>query len=375
MTKYAIIGCRTSRERGARGRGVSIFRIRNNGDWQFIATQVGVQENPSWIYADDKTLQVFVVYGDGDLMSRYLFDKKYEILLLQGSMTTGSRHSNPEQEDYRRNNPVHIAMSPNRDFLMVANHESGNIAVYSEAKTLGSTPPDSFVHFPGRKDSSLSVSRPHQIIFDRTGQYIFVPVQGRKRGNGINSIDLFSIWNGELKRESNCQLPDGSWPRHVCANPYNDVVYLLNELSCHIDVFCFDRELKQLHLIDSVRSLPEVHEAKFDAAEIVISLDGRYIYTTNRIHNSISIFSVDVSGKEVVFLKSISCGGKTPRFACLSPFGMYFYCANEDSDTIVEFEVDPISGSLQSTGQVIDCASPTCIAFLETSSYDEKFSE
>ena len=99
------------------------------------------------------------------------------------------------------------------------------------------------------------------------------------------------------------------------------------------------------------------------AAEIAILPSGRFLYVSNRGHESIAIYAVDAASGKIEPVGWESVQGRKPRFFCLSPDGSRLYAANEDSHTIVEFRVDGETGKLTATGQVIETGSPTCIAF------------
>jgi 6-phosphogluconolactonase (cycloisomerase 2 family) len=98
------------------------------------------------------------------------------------------------------------------------------------------------------------------------------------------------------------------------------------------------------------------------AAEIAILPSGKFLYASNRGHQSIAIYAVKSNGT----LKPVGwepVQGKKPRFFCLSPDASRLYAANEDSHTIVEFRINPKTGKLKATGQIIQTGSPTCIVF------------
>ena len=112
-----------------------------------------------------------------------------------------------------------------------------------------------------------------------------------------------------------------------------------------------------------ITTLPTTFTGDSTTSEIVITASGRYIYTSNRGHDSITIFAVDDSNGTLAHVGWEPTQGKTPRFFAIEPSGALLYCANMDSDTIVTFRVDAGSGKLTPNGQVIKTGSPSCILF------------
>lgn len=364
MTRFAYVGCRTSAWRGARGKGILVFRITDAGEWQQIQCVPSIQDNPSWLTLDAKRDRLYVLHGDGDRVAVFHRDPKTGLLSLQSEQTTGPRHGNADLDPARRNNPVAAALTPDGQTLLIANHEGGNIA----ALPVTDAGLDGPVHFSavegqGNDGGIVTLSRPHEIVFAPHSDQFAVPIQGRKAGNGIDMIRLYRWLPSQAFQTSEVRLPAGSWPRHVDFHPNGIWLYGISELSSTVTVFDVDREFGALSLKQTLSALPEGYCERSDASEVEVHPSGRFVYAANRGHDSIVLFHVDPYQGTLTPVEWVSCGGKTPRFTTLSPDGSQFFSANEDSDTIQVFDVDSETGRLSRTELAIEAASPTCICF------------
>ncbi|ENQ6251152.1 beta-propeller fold lactonase family protein [Klebsiella quasipneumoniae] len=218
MTTYAYIGCRTSAWRGARGKGISVYRISDSGTWELLQSIASVQENPSWLTLDPGRNRLYVLHGDGDRVAVFNRDPNTGLLSLHQHQTTGPRHSNPDLDPARRNNPVAASLTPDGNTLLIANHEGGNIAALPVSDE-GLEPPVHFAAIEGHTDAHNTLSRPHEIVFAPGSPLFAVPVQGRTAGNGIDMIRLYHWEQTHSCLADEVHLPEGSWPRHVDFHP------------------------------------------------------------------------------------------------------------------------------------------------------------
>ncbi|CDQ14451.1 lactonase family protein [Klebsiella quasipneumoniae] len=362
MTTYAYIGCRTSAWRGARGKGISVYRISDSGTWELLQSIASVQDNPSWLTLDLPRNRLYVLHGDGDRVAVFNRDPDSGLLSLFSDQTTGPRHSNPDLDPARRNNPVGASLTPDGNTLLIANHEGGNIAALP-VSVEGLEPPVHLATIEGHTAAQATLSRPHEIVFAPGSALFAVPVQGRKAGNGIDMIRLYHWEQTRSCLADEVHLPEGSWPRHVDFHPNGKWMYAISELSSTVTVYHVNQEKGTISLKQTLSALPDGYESRSDASEIEVHPSGRFVYAANRGHDSIAVFSINQQDGSLMPTGWVPCGGKTPRFTTLSPDGSRFFSANEDSDTIQVFDVDSETGMLSATKIVIATASPTCICF------------
>ncbi|WP_435929927.1 lactonase family protein [Dryocola sp. BD613] len=366
MDKFAYVGCRTSEWRGARGKGIEVYRIDESGNWHHIQRVASVQENPSWITLDEKRDRLYVLHGDGNQVAIFARDPISGMLTFLSEQTTGPQNLHPDLDPLRRNNPVHAALTPDRGHLLIANHEGGNVAALAFTDEGMLLPPGHLARVEGHvaaAEAPASLSRPHEIIFAPGSDYFALPVQGRQAGNGIDRVCIYQWRDGQSLLKDEVLLPGGSWPRHVDFHPQGRWLYGLSELSNTVTVFDFERETGHIALKQTLSSLPEGFAERNDASEIEVHPSGRFLYAANRGHNSIAIFHIDPHDGRLTSAGWVYCGGKTPRFTTISRDGKRFYSANEDSDSIRIFDINGETGMLTDTGKEIFAASPTCIVF------------
>lgn len=364
MMKYAYVGCRTSLWRNARGQGIEVFCLDHSGRWKHVQRIESVQENPSWLTLDPIRNRLYVLHGDGDRVAIYNRNPENGHLTLLSDQTTGPRHTNPELDPLRRNNPVGSALTPQGEVLLIANHEGGNIAALPVTQN-GLLAPMHLALVPGHPSSkdAKTLSRPHEIVFAPQSPFFAVPVQGREAGKGIDMMRLYRWHPSGSHLCDEVPLPVGSWPRHADFHPSGKWLYGISELSSAVTVFGVDLVNGRLILKQTLSALPERYTLRSDASEIEVHPSGRFLYAANRGHDSIALFSINQDSGELSLVEWVSCGGKTPRFTTLSPDGTQFFSANEDSDTIQVFDVNTETGKLMKTDVVIETASPTCLCF------------
>jgi 6-phosphogluconolactonase (cycloisomerase 2 family) len=144
------------------------------------------------------------------------------------------------------------------------------------------------------------------------------------------------------------------------------VVWVANEMQSSVTTFAWNASDGSLKPIQIVPALASDYIGNSTCAEIAVSKNGRFVYVSNRGHDSVAIFSADPETGKLAPVGWQSTQGRTPRFLSLDPANRFLYAANEQGDTIVTFRVDQATGRLTPTGQVIKNASPVTIAFCET---------
>jgi len=192
------------------------------------------------------------------------------------------------------------------------------------------------------------------------GRFLIVPDKGLDR---IFTLRIDTERAKLVLADKSVAARETSGPRHITFHPRHPCAYVINELDSTLAVYDYDADCGNLTPRQILSALPTDFTGNSRASEIVISADGCHLYTSNRGHDSIAIFSIDAHSGMCTNAGWVPCQGKTPRFFEIDPTGRFLYVANEDSDTIVQFEIAPETGQLKPTGQVIECGSPVCILF------------
>jgi 6-phosphogluconolactonase (cycloisomerase 2 family) len=155
----------------------------------------------------------------------------------------------------------------------------------------------------------------------------------------------------------------GAIPRHIAFHPHAPCAYVVNEMDSTVNAYRWDTQRGTLQPFQRIATTPDSYTGDNTGAEIAVLPSGRFLYASNRGHDSIVIFSIDRQDGSLAHVGWESVQGRKPRFFGLDPDASHLYAANENSHTIVEFDIDPASGKLAPTGQVIETGSPACIVF------------
>lgn len=351
-TCFAYVGCRTTKERNARGDGINIFRIEaENGRWTRVQL-VPALPNPSYLCFDRTGRFLYTVHGDASEVSAFRRDPQTGTIEQIGRTGTEGK------------NPVHLAVDATNRWMVVANHITSTVALLPrhEDGTLGAVADLVTLEGPlGPHRVEQPFAKPHQVEFDPAGRFVVVPDKGLDRtftfrldtaAGRLVAIDAPAPKSRE-----------GAGPRHVAFHPSNRLAYVVDELSSTVTSHRYDPDSGALAPFQVVSTLPDTHVADSRASEIAASPDGRFVYASNRGHDSIAVFSVEPRSGRLAPVGWTESRGRTPRFFAFDPSGAHLHVANEDSDAIVSFAVDRGTGLLSPVGDPVGTGSPVCIIF------------
>lgn len=352
QTTLAYVGGYTARERNGRGEGVNVYRVDpGSGAWSHLQLLPDIA-NPSWLTLDRPGRFLYAAHGDGTEATAYAIDPASGRLRVLGRQPTGGT------------NGVRLGIDASDRFLVCANYSSGTVAVLP-IETDGSlgalrdlVPLDGT---PGPHRTQQTSAHPHDIAFDPRGRFFLVP------DKGLDAVFVFRVdtAGGKLVAGTPPRVATraGAGPRHAGFHPTGPYAYVLNELDSTLTTYRFDAERGGLSPLQVITTLPPDFTGNNTTSEIAIAPSGRFVYGSNRGHDSIAIFRVDESTGTLHPVGWEPTQGKTPRFIALDPAGAFLYAANQDSDTIVAFRTDPRAGTLTPTGQIVRVGSPSSIVF------------
>jgi 6-phosphogluconolactonase len=155
----------------------------------------------------------------------------------------------------------------------------------------------------------------------------------------------------------------GSGPRHFAFHPAGKFAYVINELTSTVTAFTWDAARGALTEIETAGTLPAGFAGESTTAEVQVHPSGRFLYGSNRGHDSIAVFAIDAARGTLKPVEHVSTQGKVPRNFGIDPSGTYLFAANQDSHNIVVFRIDRESGRLKPAGKVLEVASPVCVRF------------
>jgi 6-phosphogluconolactonase len=260
--------------------------------------------------------------------------------------------------------PAYLSLDKSGRYLMVANYNGGNVAVFQVERDGKLGPHSAFIQNTGSSVNPDRQAGPHAHFIQVTNDNRFVMVADL----GIDKVLVyqFDTKTGSLTPADSgfAKLTPGSGPRHIAFAPYGKLLYVLNELTSTITGFLFDSVTGMMQAKQTISALPKTFSGKNTAAEIVTDSKGRFLYVSNRGDNSIGLFSVNSLDGSLTPVEWISSGGKTPRHFEIDPTGQWLFAANQDSGNIVLFRIDQVNGRLIQTYLASGVSSPVCIRFM-----------
>ena len=347
---FAYIGCFTSEQRKAHSKGISVYRIDAHGAWSLVQ-MFETLPNPQFIAFDRQQKFLYSVHGDGTEVSAYAIDGSSGRISFLNKQPTGG------------NNSTHLTPDPTNRYIVIGNgvglaafpiNPDGSLAPYTDMVRAGG---DVGPH----RNQVGAGPHPHYVGFDPSGRFLLAPDRGTDRTH-IYRLDAAS---GKLvaNNPAFARSRPGAGPRHLAFHPVKPWAYVCDELDSTVTAYAWDSERGELKPLQVITTLPEDYVGNNSTAEIQFAPSGKFLYVSNRGHNSIVIFSVDQASGKLTQIGWEATRGRTPRFFGLDPTGRLLYAANLDSDTIVAFRVDTETGTLTPTGHVVETGSPSCIIF------------
>ncbi len=256
--------------------------------------------------------------------------------------------------------PCYVDVSADGKFIAVANYGSGSTSLYRTNEDGSLKPANSVIVNTGSGPNLSRQKSPHahSIRFSPDGKQLF------SADLGTDKLDIFNLKWGKHKpaRQQYVSVPVGSGPRHFDYHPDAAVIYVANELISTVNVL--QKKGKNFEIIQTVNTTPEDFTGTNYGAEIRVSNNGRYVYVSNRGHNSISVFAVDPVSKKLQLLTTVSSGGEWPRHFTFSPDGKFLLTANQHTGNIVVYKINAETSTPEFTGFELKLPVPVCLEFL-----------
>lgn len=347
--KTMFVGTYTKKEGHVDGQANGIIALKLDPESGEIRSQKTVAEvvNPSFVKTspDGKFLFAVSELGSGDAPSGYFYSFR---ILENDELQEISKLST---ESFA---PAHIALDETGKYAFVSNYMGGVVMVYAIEE-------DGTLQKQQRIDlENPEASHAHSVTISADNKLAYIA----DLGNDKIWIYDFSAHEGMLtpNEQAFVALENGSGPRHFTISDDGKTAYSVNELNSTGTVFEVGKN-GGLEILQHISTLPEDFSGKNSTADIHLHPSGKYLYVSNRGHNSIAAFKVENDGK----LKAsghFSTQGKTPRNFAISPSGDHLYVANQDSNSIVLFEVDEATGNLIQETEPYGIKTPVCLEFL-----------
>jgi 6-phosphogluconolactonase len=341
--------------KAANGAGLSVWRFDEATLAVEKLAETAEVDNPSFlsVTADGRIYAVSEVaaWREG-VVTAYRFDR------------AGRRLDYVNKQPALGSVTAHNSLTRDGSKLLVANYGEGaggpdqSVAVLGIRDDGGLTPPLGSIRHEGTGPDPARQERSHAHSVTETvaGGLCIVADLG---------LDLLAAYriepDGRLTPVARTATAPASGPRHLALHPNGRFVFVSNELDSTVAALALDPATGALALIDTQPAVPaEAREGNYPA-DIQLSPDARFLYASNRGHDSIATFAVDQATGRLARIDLTPCGGPTPRNLCLTPSGRHLFSANQNADLVAIFARDPATGRLTDTGRAIPVGTPMCV--------------
>ena len=271
------------------------------------------------------------------------------------------------QVSSRGANPVYVLLDKTGRYALVANYIGDSVAAFPllEDGRLGEASAfvqysESSVNHPERPKGAY----PHSIDISPDNRFALVTALG---------LDKLFVYRFDQARGSLAQndipffsVAPGGGPRHIAFDPSGKHVYSMNETAGTVTVFAYNAAEGGLRELQTISTLPKDFKGKNASAEIAVYPSGKFLYASNRGHDSIAVFAVEPQKGTLTPIENVPTQGNAPGNFQFDPTGSYLFVANENSNNVVVFRVDPKAGRLSRTGQVLEVPCPQNMVFVAT---------
>ncbi len=260
--------------------------------------------------------------------------------------------------------PCYVTVDKSGKYVLVANYTGGSIATFpvSDDGRLGEA--SAFVQHSGHGTNPERQEGPHAHSIDLSPDNHFALVDDL----GLDELVVYRFDSAKGSLTSNdpkfAKLNSGAGPRHFAFHPNGKFGYVINEMQSTVTAFGYDPASGALHSLQTVSTLPKDFSGRNEDAEVEVHPSGKFLYASNRGHDSIAVFAIDAAKGTLTLVEIASTQGKEPRNFQIDPTGTLLFAANQKSDSIVVFRIDVKTGRLTPTGQKIDVGTPVCVKFL-----------
>ncbi len=324
--------------------------------------------DPSWVvvHPNGKYLYAANEAGKASAVSAFAVDAKSGNITLLNQMPSLG------------NDPCYLSLDKTGKYVFVANYSSGTIAVFPILADGRLGEHTASLKDQGATGPNKQQEGPHAHWIEATGNNHFLYVADL----GLDRVLIykFDATNGSLTPSErqpskasadkaaaadpfSATLNPGAGPRHAAFGAGGKFMYVLGEIQSTVTVFANDVQ-ETYRAVQMISTLPKGFAGRNDAAEIAVHPNGKFLYASNRGHESMAIFAIDPATGTLTFVAHVPTGGKEPRHFAIDPSGKYLLAENQLSNNIVVFKIDLTTGGLTPTGQVLDVPSPVNLTFL-----------
>ncbi len=315
--------------------------------------------NPSFLAADPRGRYLFAVSETSEFEGKpggsvhaFAIDRN----------SGGLKHLNVQPSHGA--DPAHLFIDKRGRFVLVANYTGGNVCVFPVANDGRLGPVVANVQHVGKGLNPKRQERPHahSVILDPANRRAFSADLGIDRV----MVYTFDPDSGTLApaEQPEVVMASGAGPRHLDFSPDADILYVINELNSTVTVLSYNSATGSLAAVHTVSTLPSSFKGENTCADIHAHPSGRFVYASNRGHDSIAVFAVERSTGKITTLQHQSTRGQSPRNFAIDPTGQFLLAANQRSNSIVVMRINQSDGTLAPARNNVSIPSPVCIRFI-----------
>jgi len=260
--------------------------------------------------------------------------------------------------------PAHLVVDQTGKCLIVANYGSGSVAGFPLSTDGRVGAASAFIEHAGSSTGPRQKGpHAHAVVLSADNRFVFVP------DLGLDQVLSYRLDPAKCALAPNdpsfTKVTQGSGPRHFVFHPNGRFAYAVSEMGSLVTVFAYNRDGGTLKDLQTISTLPKDFSGTNNAAELEVHPNGKFLYASNRGHDSIAVFAIDPRANTLTLVEHVPTQGKTPRNFAIDPTGAYLLAANQDSNNIVIFRIDQKTGRLTPTGEDLKTPSPVCVIFLK----------
>lgn len=269
------------------------------------------------------------------------------------------------RQDTKGQGPCYVGLDSKGQFAFVANYNDGSVSMFPVNYDGSLSPASDSIKHDGHSVNESRQREPHAhcAVIDPSDKYVLF------NDLGLDKVMVYEIdrVNKKLVADPNrnLSLPAGSGPRHLAFHPTLNVYYVINELLSTVAVVRWDESNGTSKVEQVISNLPADFTGKNSTAEILVHPNGKFVFGSNRGHDSIASFSINGEDGHLKLVGHCLTGGKTPRNFRIDPTGKFVLAENQQSDSIYVLKLDPKTGELKNTDKHISVSAPACIKFAQ----------
>lgn len=341
---------------GSSSKGITLLKMNTDTGELTVAGTAAEMASPSFLALSEGGTHLYAVSESGNSAAAFKVDKSTGALTRLNELPVADK---PGQ------GACHLCLVPKANTLVTANYGGGSVSTFALAPDGSLAARTAFIEHTGSGPNEARQKSPHGhgAVLSGDGRHVLVNDLGTDRVY-IYEVDAAAHTLKPKPAGEGVAAP-GSGPRHGTFDPAQKVFYSINELNSTVTPFVWDAGIPSLTPGGPVSTLPDDFKGSSSTAEIVAHPSGKWIYGSNRGHDSIAVFRIGDAAKGTLTRIQVQpSGGKTPRNFNITPDGKWLVAAHQDSGNLTVFSINPNDGTLTATPHTANTGKPVCLVFL-----------